>query len=328
MAINMKRIIQYVALFSITLVFLFVRTPAHADGGAITISPNSGNYVVGQLFTVTVTIDGGGSPFNAAKASVLVSPALSVENVVLGDCGFAFVKPPVQSDPSFVGVMLGGSSKNCSVYTLTVKAIGAGKGTITFVNSSVKSYKTAVDILTALQNATFTISTVPGSTTSPITPSPIQSPITGTNGTKLYDIVFAISQPQDLPLAGIYVVLDQNLPTQKTAIPTLISGMFQDTASGNVKFENVPQGVHTIATYYNTKQLSKQIVYVAGGNKTLVFGVSTKRSTVNWPWAIGIAALLIILVIIAMVVYKILHKQPNMPSSPQEAAFKPITPQQ
>ncbi|MDE2025594.1 MAG: hypothetical protein KGJ07_03805, partial [Patescibacteria group bacterium] len=250
----MKFIKQLFGFLAISITYLLCIGFAHAQGGAIIMTPNSGSYPVGQTFTVSVTIDGGGFPFNAAKASVLVSPALSVQNVTIGDCGFAFVKPPVQTDPSFVGVILGGSAKNCSLYTLTVKTVAEGKGTITFVNSSIKSYKSAVDILTTLQNATFTITPpLPGTQNITTTPMPVQQPGTGANGIKLYDIVFGISQPQDLPLAGIYVVLDPNTPIQKTALPSLLSGLTTpETVSGSVKFENVTQGVHTIATFYNT----------------------------------------------------------------------------
>lgn len=329
MAINMKYIKQFLFACITCIVFITTAQTAHAEGGTITMSPNSGSYAVGQTFTVTVTIDGGGFPFNAAKASVLVSPALAVQSVTIGDCGFAFVKPPVQTDPSFVGVILGGSAKNCSLYTLTVKAVTEGKGTITFVNSSVKSYKSAVDILTSLQNATFTITpTTAGTVLTTVTPAPQEPPASGANGVHLYDIVFGISQPQDIPLEGIYVVLDPNTSAQKTAIPSLLAGLIPGTVSGSVKFENVAQGVHTIATYYNTRMLSKQVIYVSGNTKTLVFGISTKRQIVSWQMIVAVAALLIVCIIIFMLLYKLFHR--GNPQKPQtvEPAFKPVTPQQ
>ena len=331
MGISMKYIKQILSLLTAVTLYILLAGTVHAQGGAITMYPNSGSYAVGQTFTITVKLDGGGFPFNAAKASVLVSPALSVQNVTIGDCGFAFVKPPVQTDPSFVGVILGGSAKNCSLYTLTVKAISEGKGTITFVNSSIKSYKSAVDILTSLQNGTFTVTPpTPGTKTTPVTPVPIEEPTTGTNGVKLYDIVFGISQPQDIPLAGVYVVLDPDTSAQQTAIPSLISGLLAPgSISGSVKFANVTQGVHTIATYYNSRVLTKQVIYVSGNTKTLVFGISTKRSSISWQMIVMLAAILILLIIILMIVYKLLHKSHGRKSEPQEPMFRPITqPQQ
>lgn len=330
MGISMK-FYRYITLFIISLAaFVCIVTPVQAQGGTISMSPDTGTYAVGQTFTVTVKIDGGGFPFNAAKASVLVSPALAIQDVSIGDCGFAFVKPPVQSDPSFVGVILGGSAKSCSLYTLTIRPVLQGKGTITFVNSSVKSYKSAVDILTSIQNATFTV-TAPtsGTQTGSITPAPIQSPSLGVNGTRLYDIVFRISQPQNLSSAGIYVVLDPNLPTQKTAIPSLFPGILNpDSVSGTVTFSSVPQGAHIIATYYSSQLLSKQVVYVTGASKTLVFGVSTKRSVISWQLIVGIAAALMFFIIIAMIIYRLFHRSTPPHTEPSQPMFQSVGTQQ
>ncbi len=329
MGINMKfktytgRLLLGLGFF--VLFFLTANGSAHAalQGGKLSLSPNSGTYAVGQTFTITATIDGGGYPFNAAKASVLVSPALSVQDITLGNCGFAFVRTPVQQDPSFVGVILGGSSKSCTLYTLTVKAVAQGDGTITFVNSSVKAYKSAVDILTSLQNATFTISGSQQAITT--TPPPIQPPTTSANGTKLYDIVFRISQPHTVPFDGIYIVLDPNLPSQKTAIPEIIPNIFSpDTTSGSVTFSDVPQGAHTLATYYSNQLLSKQIIYVSGNSKTLVLGVNENKPLIPWQLIASIAAALIILILIAMLIYKVIHlftnRQVQPPSEPETKA--------
>lgn len=323
MAINRKLLNISTEFFVFLALFFFVHVKTHAEGATIVISPNSGTYAVGQTFTVHVAIDGGGYDFNAAKASVLVSPALSIESVTLGDCNFAFVKTPAQSDPSFAGVILGGSTKNCTVYTLVVKAATEGKGTITFVNSSIKAYQSAVEILTSLQNATYVVTKGTQEQTI-ISPSPVEIPQSGPNGIKLYNIVFTISQPQDLPLAGMYVVLDPNLPSQKSAIPSLASPILAPTTNfGNVRFDEVPQGTHTIATYYNNRLLSKQIIYVAGVNRTLVLGVSTQKLSLPWKLIITVVSAMITSILVSMLIFYFSQKNNAKAITLQGEAFTP-----
>jgi hypothetical protein len=112
---------------------------AYAASGTIGVSPTSGAiYTLSNLFSVDLVIDGHGDAFNAAQATVNVSTGAQIENLILGDCHFSYVTTPTTTDPSFVGVILGGSSKKCTVYTLVLNPT-AQTTTIDITNARLKN---------------------------------------------------------------------------------------------------------------------------------------------------------------------------------------------
>lgn len=126
----------------------------------IAASPASIIATVGTPFTVDVLVDGGGQAFNAAQATVSVSPNLSVTNLTnpsSNPCNFVYAQTPTTSDLSFAGAILGSSSNNCTVYTLTLTPLSSGTGTITFTNGSIKAYSNNGEILSSVKNGAYTL---------------------------------------------------------------------------------------------------------------------------------------------------------------------------
>lgn len=317
MGINTIYSKRYIALFvGFLFFFLLSGQKAFAVNGTIKISPQSGNYTSGQVFNVDIDIDGNGSSLNTAEATVTISSTLGIENIIIGDCGFAFVRTPTQANPSFVGVILGGSVKTCTAYTLVLKAISPGTGTVALSNASLKSYKGAMEILMSLQNGSYVIN-ADSSGINPVSvvkPSPTQAPLVGNNGTRLYDIVFTAPVPKGVPISAIQVTLDPELPERKTVIPTSTQGI---PVTVTATFEGVPQGVHTIVTFYNGKPLFKQIMNVGGNNKTLAFGVGAKRPSTSWTQYLILVVSLICLGILTVFLYKFYHKTNSQKTIPQ-----------
>lgn len=139
----------------------------------IVASPSTSNASVGTPFNIDVKIIDGDTPFNAARATVAVSSNLSitgVHNPTSNACNLQYTQAPTISNQSFAGAIFGGSSTGCTVYTLTLTPISAGTGTVNFTNGSVKAFSNSSEILTSVQNGSFTISeasptdTPPGTT--------------------------------------------------------------------------------------------------------------------------------------------------------------------
>lgn len=135
----------------------FLGNPQISQTASMKLEPSSGDHLVGQTFQVALKIDGGGTLFNAAQVSMSTTPNLKIENLTFGDCGFALVESPTNTNPSFAGVILGGSSTSCTVYTLTVKALSVGDGKITLSNAKVKSYGNATEILSTITSGEYEI---------------------------------------------------------------------------------------------------------------------------------------------------------------------------
>lgn len=153
------------------------------------ITPSNGSYTVGQLFTISLVIDGGGQDFNAAQADIAISSNLEVQSLTLtpnevGGCGFAFVnqvKTPTITDPSFAGAILQTSKANCTLFTMTLLAKSVGTGSIALSKVSVKSFSGHRDILLSSQNGNYILAfevTPTSIPTTPPTPTPTSVPPT------------------------------------------------------------------------------------------------------------------------------------------------------
>ena len=292
---------QFVIFTAVCLFFVFTQR-TFAANGTVTVSPKTGNYTTGQTFSVSIGINGGGTPFNAAKATVSISSGLSVQDVAIGNCNFAFVKTPTQTDPSFVGVILGGSIDTCTVYTLKLKATSSGTSGITLLDTAVTSYKGALKIPLSVQYGQYTITGA--SSTTFTEPSPVEAPALEIGGAKLYDIHFTLPLPKNVLPSVLRVVLDPKLPQERTAVPASVP---DDPDSATVTFENVPEGVHAIYAFNNEELLLRQIINVSGNNKNLAFGVGPKQVKPVWIWYIIAALTFICLSIVGIVLYRRYH---------------------
>lgn len=155
-----------------TSTFSFI--PPDPDG-QITTSPASSNESVGVPFSVDVGISG--TEFNAASATVIVSPNLTINSISNSHqtCDFSYTTTPTMFDPSFAGT-LSDTSSGCIAYTFILTPTSAGTGHITFLNAQVLAARDGSNILTGVQNGSFTII---GPTSTP-TPTPIPGAPTST----------------------------------------------------------------------------------------------------------------------------------------------------
>lgn len=170
----------------------------------ILTSPASATETVGQPFNVTVAVNGGGTTFNAAQATVAVSSNLSIigtHSAPSPACNFQYTQTPTAADPSFAGAIYGSSSTNCNVYTLTLTPNAAGTGTITVTNGSIKSYADNSEILTSVTNGSYTINAANATPT----PTPALSGLTITSPTETYHNTYTFTGTKDANTTTIFV---------------------------------------------------------------------------------------------------------------------------
>lgn len=151
-----------------------------SESTQIVASPLSGTKTVGQPFTVEVKVEDGGEAFNAARANVAVSSNLEIVGINTPSsnaCNLQYTQTPTTSNPSFAGAIFGGSSTGCTVYTMTLKPTASGTGTVTFTNASIKAYSDNSEILTGVQNASFTLGDGATPTPTPLLEFQITNPV-------------------------------------------------------------------------------------------------------------------------------------------------------
>lgn len=153
----------------------------YAPSVKVISSPSSGSKVIGSPFNITVQVtDDNEDPFNAARSTVTVSSNLSITGInapTSNACNLNYTQTPTTTNPSFAGALFGTSSTGCNVYTMTLTPMATGTGTITFTNSSVKSYVDNSEIFTGVENASFTLTDGPTPTPTPLLEFAITNPL-------------------------------------------------------------------------------------------------------------------------------------------------------
>ncbi len=245
-------------------------TPAVPPSTATIITDSaSGSHTVGNPFTVAVKINGGGQNFNAAQATVTVSPNMTASNLTAGDCNFTYIPEatPSTENPSFAGAILNGSSQACTVYTIQLTPVSAGAGTVTFTDASVKAYTTSGEILASVQNGSYTFA-VPTNTPTPtpipptatptptLTPTPIPPTATPTPTLTPTPV---ISPPE----------ISTEIPVKTYKVSQLISG--QKAPSVTQVFVN---GSAEDVTYPTETTWQKTLSLAIGQNIISVYGVT------------------------------------------------------
>lgn len=261
----MKAVLQSISLFflfilCIFLGFTFSVPLASAQGNAtIQFSPSNGSF--SKEFNVSLVVNGEGERFNAAQATVTISQNLSVQNLTLGNCNFSFLTTPSIANLSFAGVILGGSSTNCTAYTLTLAPVQKGNALITLSKGSVRRYGDAVNILSSMQNGNYTLTN-----TVKITPQPtIITPKTG-----LYTLVLMVS---DIDSKSIQ---DTQINMHSVANKTPLRG--RTDTQGKIQFTNIVPGVYDVQVQGYS---GDTIVNVTGKNNVLVLGIKLRKSQAN-----------------------------------------------
>lgn len=307
-----KIIYKILTPFVVGIVAMFLTfTNAYAASGSISIVPITGTYQVGQVFSATIRIDGGGQSFNAVKANVAVSQNLKVQSLNLGDCGMALVKTPSIGSLSFAGVILGGSQDSCNIYTLNLQAESSGTGFVFISDGSIKAYKGAVELLSKLNNSSYTFNGASSGNASgnsvASAPTPTQPPLSLANGIKLYTLVYNIATIDNKPPTTLKVALDSGLPSQMISPPQASS---ENPSLYSAIFDNVPQGVHSITVLDNEKPVSKEIVNIQGQNREVTLGVNPKSSgSSSFIWLIALAIVTIIILTVSVLFYTVIWRK-------------------
>ncbi len=259
-----------------------------AAGASIYSSLPSGQFNGGQVFSTEVVIDGQGTAFNAAKASVVLSKKLSVEDLTLGNCNFAFVVTPTISNPSFTGVILGGSSKKCTVYKLILKGVQSGEAKINLIDASLKAYKNSGEILSSVKGATYTISSVPG-----MPSRPRENIFEGfQDSSDSYKVNLVVKDENGNVVKGASVILDPQTPDSNDVSFSQVSNEL-----GIAEFSGVDQGVYVVKATYDNKNFPEKVLNINGKNKVISLSIQPEKKSNNIFIMAGLVAFLIVLVL-------------------------------
>jgi VCBS repeat-containing protein len=286
-----RNIITYkIAIMTMSIVLLSSAPAAYASAASMSVSPSSDTKRVGEVFSVDVVIDGKSESFNAAKASVAVSSSLQVENVLLGDCDFSFITTPSITNLSFVGTILGTSSNRCTVYTLNLKPLAVGSGTVTVSNASIKKYGTAAEILQSIQNGTYTINAASNGTTQlPSDQSSIQAAPASETG--LVTVAVKVVDGNNNKISGANVMLTaggQGGVSNRQATTD---------QTGTAYFKNVAPGVNTVKVENKGKTIEEKILNVSGKEPVMVMGIEAEKEQTTWPYIVGVGVMLVLILV-------------------------------
>lgn len=261
-----KHVQRCMSCISVGMAVFFFAVPVFAitHAAAIQTNPSSGSF--SEPFTVDVMVNGSAKSFNAAQATVTLSSNLVLSDLVYGDCNFSFVTTPSVSSPSFAGVILGGSSKQCTVYTMTVTPTSAGQGTITFTKGSVKEIYTASELIASVKNGTYTLT---GSGTSGITVTPTSSE-TDTKDIPAYSLNVKVASGGS-PNSRTNVVLS---PQGEGSTRSL---QVATDSEGVAHLSDVPPGTYVLSVHENGRKVTEKVINVAGNQQVLTFGVHKEK---------------------------------------------------
>ncbi len=288
----MKQILSFLIFLCL---LAYITKPAYAASGTMSISPNTGSYNTGSSFSVDLVIDGKGDSFNAAEATVKVSSNTQINNLVLGDCGFSFVKTPTSTDPSFTGVILGGSTTKCTAYALILTPLSPGSATITLTKAGIKKYGNATELLGTTQNALYTI-TGEGASSSNRTPSAISPQITlAQTNPENYTLSLTALTSDNTPIGNAMVNIDNNANSSQ------VNQLKAETdTNGQATIHNIGPGVHTVKVEKDGKQVSQTILNFTGTNPVLTLGVKEQKQPANWTIIIIVGILIFILAVLLL----------------------------
>jgi hypothetical protein len=288
--------------FILALGFFFLVNNAMAAGTAsIYPVPNTGTYGINDIINIDIVVDGNGTAFNAAKAVVIPSGNVSVQDVTLGNCGFAFVNTPSVQNLSFTGVILGDSSTKCTAYKMRLKVIGQGNASLTIINGSIKAYKKANEILGELRNASFTINAPSSKAASSqtITTTNTELPTTTTNQTEpsTYTLILTVKDDSGMPVKDALAVLK----SEASATDRPVYQSESSKENGIVEFANIPKGIYSVETNYKNKKLAENVIAVNGQTPTITLGIQAKK-TFSYLWLLLLLIPVVFAIILAVMI--------------------------
>lgn len=218
------------------------------------LTPRTGSF--GNPFPVRLVIDGHGEKFNAAQATVTLSPNLAVKDLTFGDCNFTYLRTPAIQNPSFAGGIPGKYATKCTAYTLTLVPIAKGEGTLSLAKAMIYRYPDAASILSAATGATYTL-------TAALKAPTLTGVQTAQNG--LYTVAVTV-------LSGKKAV--PNATVNLTAIATKTTQQKTTDAAGNIQFTNLQTGLYDVVMSKSKNKIGESIINVNGKNHTLAFSLN------------------------------------------------------
>ncbi len=235
----------------ITCLFFF---GAHlADAASLSISPSSGVYTAGQVFSARVTVNTNGASVNAADGTLKFNPSeITVLNVTKGPIFNLWTAEPAFSNAAGSITFSGGSptgytGSNGTVINITFKAATAGNPKVSFSGGSVLAADgRGTNVLTTMNSAAFTIgakavATEPEKIIEYVPPAntpgaPQVTSSTHPDTTKWYNLKTAdLSWKLDGNITAVRTLLDKNA----TAIPTKV----YDSPISKINLADLDEGV-------------------------------------------------------------------------------------
>jgi len=255
------------------------RAAAGTPTATMIVNPSIGSYVVGQTFSMEVVIDGGGQSFNASQADITFSSNLTVQSLIINDvasggCNFTYVntrKTPTVSSPSFAGAILNGSSTHCKVFSVVILANSAGSGSIALSKTAVKSALNHNDILSTVQNGSYSISVSVSPTSTP-TPTSLPPTSTPTPTPSVIPTPTPTSLPTPTPISVAPPTIDAQSPdTYHSSVniggtkPISVTQVFVNSSSSGV-------------SYPTSSSWQYPAVLVLGANNFNIYGIDSSGS--------------------------------------------------
>ena len=166
----MNRFKQIVPFLLLLIVY---PSAVFADGATLYVSPATGSYTVGQLFPVRIMVATGGTSIHAAEATLQFDPAsLAVESISAeGSIIGSWISGPTFSNAtgtiSFIGwTSVPFSGETGLLLTVQFKALRNAGVSARFAAGVVLATNGSSNIISAMQNAVFTIAPLPLAPTS------------------------------------------------------------------------------------------------------------------------------------------------------------------
>lgn len=186
-----------------------------ANTAVMSAYPATGSYSVGTNFNIAIVVDGGGQTFNAAQAKIALTN-LTVQSIQPGTCNFTYTQTPTVLNTSFAGAILGGSTTNCTVLTMTVSTLTAGNASLTFNTPEVVSDDgNGTLILQTVNNGAYTIISNPTPT-----PTVVASTAPTTAPTKKGNIPTSTPKVTTTPLPSVSPTVTPSSIPSLTPTPT------------------------------------------------------------------------------------------------------------
>ncbi len=220
---------------------------------SLSVSPSSGVYTAGQVFSANVTVNTNGASVNAADGTLTYNPSeITVLGVSKGSIFNLWTADPSFSNGAGTITFSGGSptgytGSNGTVISVTFKASSAGSPKVSFSKGSVLAADgRGTNVLTTMNGGAFTIGAktvasepekiieyVPPANT-PSAPQVTSS--THPDATKWYNIKTAeLSWKSDGTIVAVRTLLDKNA----TAIPTKV----YDSPISHISLPDLEEGV-------------------------------------------------------------------------------------